>query len=124
MPLGARHTGTNPTPTQPHTPPFYPAGLWGEHPARCRETKPIEDKDIMKNFTSDQFTWKDGHGIAHLSSLTGGDYEDISRFTVLFVDTGRTHTYELDNRKIVAGVECSVFTDNLWDGTRVTIIHA
>ena len=78
----------------------------------------------MKKFTSDQFTWKDDHGIAHLSSLTGGDYEGIERFTVLFIDTGRTHTYELDNRKIVAGVECCVFTDNLWDGTRVTIIHA
>lgn len=81
----------------------------------------------MKNFTSDQFTWKNGHGIAEISQLLEGGFESISRFTITSTRTGAVRTYEIDQQ--APGYEDGwdgeywCYTDNMWDGTKVTIIN-
>ena len=54
----------------------------------------------MKQFTSDQFTWKGNFGTAELSSLIGnpGNFSHLSRFTIKSTKTGHTRTYELDTQ--------------------------
>lgn len=81
----------------------------------------------MRNFSSDQFTWKGNRGLAEISDLLGGKYESIYMFTITSARTGEVRTYELDSND--PGYEGGwdgeymVFTDNLWDGTRVTIVN-
>jgi hypothetical protein len=80
----------------------------------------------MKHFTSDQFNWKNGHGIADMTDLFGR-YENVSRFTIKSTRTGVVRTYEIDTN--APGYEDGwdgeyvLYTDNLFDGTRVTIIN-
>jgi hypothetical protein len=83
----------------------------------------------MKQFTSDQFTWKNGVGTAELSSLVGKSdpaySEQLSRFCIRSTKSGHTRTYELDTQS--PGYEdgwdgeYNLYTDNLFDGTRVII---
>ena len=81
----------------------------------------------MKQFTSDQFTWKGNFGTAELSSLIGkpGNFSGFSRFTIKSTKTGHTRTYELDTQS--PGYEdgwdgeYNLYTDNLFDGTKVII---
>ena len=81
----------------------------------------------MKNFTSDQFTWKNGHGIAEISQLLNGGFENIHSFSITSTRTGAVRTYEIDQQ--APGYEDGwdgeymCYTDNLWDGTKVTIIN-
>ena len=81
----------------------------------------------MKYFTSDQFIWKNGRGIADMSDLLGGGFENINRFTIKSTRTGAVRTYEIDTQ--AHGYEdgwdgeYKVYTDNLWNGTRVTIVN-
>ena len=78
----------------------------------------------MKQFTSDQFTWKNGVGTAELSSLVGMS-GNFSRFTIKSTRTKHTRTYELDTQS--PGYEdgwdgeFKMYTDNLFDGTKVII---
>ena len=78
----------------------------------------------MKQFTSDQFTWKNGIGTAELSTL-GKDIGHLSRFTIKSTRTNHTRTYELDTQS--PGYEDGwdgeyrQYTDNLFDGTKVII---
>lgn len=78
----------------------------------------------MKQFTSDQFTWRNGVGTAELSSLLGMS-ESFSRFTIKSTRTNHTRTYELDTQS--PGYEdgwdgeFKQYTDNLFDGTKVII---
>lgn len=83
---------------------------------------------MMKNFSSDQFTWKGNRGVAEISELLGGGkYESIHTFTITSARTGQVRTYELDSND--PGYEdgwdgeMKVYTDNLWDGTKVTIYN-
>ena len=83
----------------------------------------------MKQFTSDQFTWKNGVGTAELSSLVGKSdpaySEQLSRFYIRSTKSGHTRTYELDTQS--PGYEdgwdgeYNLYTDNLFDGTKVII---
>ena len=85
----------------------------------------------MEHFTSDQFTWKNGRGIANMSDLFGDDWKNIDRFTIQSTRTGAIRTFEMDTE--ASGYEdgwdgeykvfAAVYTDNLWDGTRVTIMN-
>jgi len=82
----------------------------------------------MRNFSSDQFTWKGNRGVAEISELlNGGKYESIHTFTITSSRTGAVRTYELDSS--APGYEdgwdgeMKVYTDNLWDGTKVTIYN-
>ena len=81
----------------------------------------------MKNFTSDQFTWKNGHGTAEITQLLSGGYEILTCFTITSTRTGAVRTYEYDQQ--APGYEDGwdgeqwCYTDNLWDGTKVTIIN-
>ena len=79
----------------------------------------------MKQFTSDQFTWKNGIGTAELSTL-GKDIGHLSRFTIKFTRTNHIRTYELDTQS--PGYEdgwdgeFKMYTDNyMFDDTRVII---
>lgn len=78
----------------------------------------------MKQFTSDQFTWEGNVGTAELSSLIGKS-ENFSRFTIKSNKTGHIRTYELDTQS--PGYEdgwdgeFKMYTDNLFDGTKVII---
>ena len=76
----------------------------------------------IKQFTSDQFTWKNGVGTAELSSLIGKT-ENFSRFTIKSTKTGHTRTYELSPRlnEDDWDGEFKLYTDNLFDGTKVVI---
>lgn len=83
---------------------------------------------MMKNFSSDQFTWKGNRGVAEISELlNGGKYESFHTFTITSARTGQVRTYELDSNS--PGYEdgwdgeMKVYTDNLWDGTKVTIYN-
>ena len=82
---------------------------------------------MMKNFSSDQFTWKGNRGVAEISELLNGGFESIHMFTITSARTGQVRTYELDSND--PGYEdgwdgeYKVYTDNLWDGTKVTIIN-
>ena len=79
----------------------------------------------MKQFTSDQFKWKNGVGTAELSSLIGnpGNFSHFSRFTIKSTKTGHTRTYELSPRlnEDDWDGEFKLYTDNLFDGTKVVI---
>lgn len=81
----------------------------------------------MKNFSSSQFTWKGNRGVAEISELLGIRSPRLSRFTITSERTGQIRTYEIDSND--SGYEdgwdgeYTVYTDNLWDGTRVTIIN-
>ena len=78
----------------------------------------------IKQFTSDQFNWKGNFGTAELSSLAGKT-GNFSRFTIKHTKTGHVRTYELDTQS--PGYEDSwdgefkMYTDNLFDGTKVVI---
>jgi hypothetical protein len=78
----------------------------------------------MKQFTSDQFNWKGNFGTAVLSSLVGKS-GNFSRFTIKSTKTGHTRTYELDSQspgyENLWDGEFKMYTDNLFDGTRVII---
>ena len=126
----------------------------------------------IKQFTSDQFNWKNGVGTAELSSLIGKTenfspqsatprtdaieerngnvlcgsanlefartlerelaaakaeralaIENFSRFTIKSTKTGHTRTYELSPRlnEDDWDGEFKLYTDNLFDGTKVVI---
>ena len=78
----------------------------------------------MKNFSSDQFNWNGSRGWARITDLLG-KYESIHMFTITSTRTGQVRTYELDSKD--PGYEDGwdgeyrVYTDNLWDGTKITI---
>ena len=78
----------------------------------------------IKQFTSEQFSWKNGVGTAELSAL-GKDIGNLSRFTIKSTRTKHTRTYELDTQS--PGYEdgwdgeFKQYTDNLFDGTKVII---
>jgi len=80
----------------------------------------------MKNFSSDQFNWKGNRGYASIMDLLG-KYESIHMFTITSARTGQVRTYELDVNS--PGYEdgwdgeMRVYTDNLWDGTKITITN-
>lgn len=91
----------------------------------------------MPHFSSDQFTWDGTRGVADISDLaprsvfnsqTGGwKCVSISRFSITSTRTGKTRFYELDTN--APGYEdgwdgaFKVYTDNLFDGTRITIFN-
>lgn len=80
----------------------------------------------MRNFSSDQFNWKGNRGWANIADLLS-KYESIHMFTVTSARTGQVRTYELDVNS--PGYEdgwdgeMRVYTDNLWDGTKITITN-
>ena len=81
----------------------------------------------MHHFTSDQFKWKGNQGFANRSDLlvNRDQSEIISSFTVTSNRTIQWRTYEIDTKD--PGYEDGwdgegiIYTDNLWDGTRITI---
>lgn len=82
----------------------------------------------MHHFNSKQFSWKGHHGIAAVSDLIGRRaLQEIGRFSITSAKTGQMRFYEIDTT--APGYtdgwdgEMRVFTDNLWDGTRITIIN-
>ena len=80
----------------------------------------------MRNFSSDQFNWKGNRGWANIADLLG-KYESIHMFTITSTKTGQVRTYELDVNS--PGYEDGwdgefrKYTDNLWDGTKITITN-
>jgi len=78
-------------------------------------------------FTSDQFKWKGTHGTAKISDILSNRHENISRFAITSIRTGQTRFYEIDTN--APGYEdgwdgeFKCYTDNLFDGTRITIVN-
>lgn len=78
-------------------------------------------------FTSDQFTWNGNRAVAEISDLLSNRHESISRFAITSIRTGKTRFYEIDTN--APGYEdgwdgeYKVYTDNLFDGTKVTILN-
>lgn len=81
----------------------------------------------MQHFLSDEFKWTGNRAVADSTSLFGKPGMTISRFTITSTKTGACRTYELDSsdRGYDDGWdgEMRVYTDNLWDGTKVTILN-
>jgi hypothetical protein len=82
----------------------------------------------MHHFSSNQFAWKGNKGTAEMSELLGpGVYGSIGRFSITSARTGKTRFYELDSS--APGYEdgwdgeYKVYTDNLFDGTRIVILN-
>lgn len=81
----------------------------------------------MKTFSSDQFTWNKGRGVADLTNLIGPKFESITMFEVKSTRTGAVRTFELDSND--PGYEDGwdgefrVYTDNQWDGCKITILN-
>ena len=82
----------------------------------------------MHHFSSNQFVWKGNKGTAEMSELLGpGVYSSIGRFSITSTRTGKTRFYELDSS--APGYEdgwdgeYKVYTDNLFDGTRIVILN-
>lgn len=81
----------------------------------------------MIHFTSVEFTWKGNTGTARSSDLTGGLYNVPSRFSITSTRTGKCRFYELDTNH--PGYqngwdgEFKVYTDNLFDGTKIVIFN-
>jgi len=65
-------------------------------------------------FTSDQFTWKGTHGVADISDLLSNRHENISRFAITSNAPGYEDGWD---------GEFKCYTDNLFDGTRITIVN-
>ena len=75
---------------------------------------------MMKHFISDEFTWTGNKGVAEASSLFGNVISEFpSTFSITSTKTGKCRFYE----RVTLDDERAVYTDNLWDGTRVTIIN-
>lgn len=81
----------------------------------------------MHHFTSDQFTWKGNRAVADVSELLNGKHANISRFSITSRKTGKMRFYEIDSShpgyQDCWDGEYKVYTDNLWDGTRVMIVN-
>lgn len=81
----------------------------------------------MYHFTSDQFEWHGHRAVARLSDLLGNRHGNVGRFTITSAKTGKRREYSIDTS--AAGYEdgwdgeFKVYTDNLWDGTQVTILN-
>lgn len=82
----------------------------------------------MHHFYSNQFTWKGNRGVAYLSDLLKDkDIKVITQFTITSTRTDDARLYEIDSQAAKDNDywdgEMMQYTDNLWDGTLVTIIN-
>ena len=74
----------------------------------------------MKHFISDEFVWNGNTGVASSTTLFGGPVSEFpSRFSITSTKTGKCRFYE----RVTLDAERADYTDNLWDGTRVSIIN-